>query len=391
MIPYGRQTVAEEDIDAVVRVLRSERLTQGPEVDGFEHAIAQYCGAGQAVAVSSGTAALHIACLALGLGPGDVGWTVPNTFVASANCIRYCGAEVDFVDIRPEDGNIDPDALAEKLVRAEREGRLPRVLIPVHFGGEPCDLERIASLAERFGFKVIEDACHAFGGRFRDEPIGSGRFSDITVFSFHPIKTIATGEGGAAATNDSRLAARMRGLRTHGITRDPAEMEGEVDGPWHYQQQSLGWNYRLSDIHAALGRSQLKRADAFVCARRDLAARYDRLLGGLEVGVVPRERSPDSACHLYVVSVPGGPARRRAVFERMLAEGIGVNVHYIPVHLQPYYRRLGFGDGDFPGAEGHYRAALTLPLFVSLTEPEQDRVVRALATALSTSGRANKG
>jgi UDP-4-amino-4,6-dideoxy-N-acetyl-beta-L-altrosamine transaminase len=384
MIPYGRQDIIETDIDAVVAVLRSDWLTQGPAVPRFEQAVADYCGASHAVAVNSATSALHLACLALGLGPGDWLWTSPNTFVASANCGLYCGARVDFVDIDPRTYNLCPHKLAEKLDQAERAGRLPKVVVPVHFAGQPCDLPAIHALSQRYGFKILEDASHAIGGRYRGEPIGNGRYSDITVFSFHPVKIITTGEGGMALTNNPELAGRMTRLRTHGITRAPAEMTHEPDGPWYYQQIALGFNYRMTDLQAALGYSQFQRLDEFVARRHQLADHYDRLLADLPV-VTPWQ-NPDawSAFHLYVIRLDEARAgrSRRAVFEALRQRGIGVNVHYIPVHTQPYYQALGFAEGDDPEAERYYREAISLPLYPTLTEAEQDQAVSALRETL---------
>ena len=384
MIPYGRQAITEADIAAVTAVLRSDFLTQGPAVPRFEQAVAAYCGAAHGVAVNSATSALHLACLALGLGPGDWLWTSPNTFVASANCGRYCGARVDFVDIDPHTYNLDPASLAVKLEQAERQGRLPKVVVPVHFAGQPCDLAAIAALARRYGFRVIEDASHAIGGRYRGEPIGNGRHADITVFSFHPVKLITTGEGGLATTNDPDLAARMARLRSHGISRDPAEMQGEIQGEWggawYYQQLELGFNCRLTDIQAALGHSQLQRLDDYVARRQHLATRYDRMLAALPLRLPFRDPAHRSALHLYPVQVPGD---RRRVFDALRQAGIGVNVHYIPVHTQPDYARFGFQSGDFPVAEAYYERAISLPLYPLLTEVEQDQVVAALRDALT--------
>jgi UDP-4-amino-4,6-dideoxy-N-acetyl-beta-L-altrosamine transaminase len=384
MIPYGRQAITEADIAAVTAVLRSDFLTQGPAVPRFEQAVAAYCGAAHAVAVNSATSALHLACLALGLGSGDWLWTSPNTFVASANCARYCGARVDFVDIDPRTYNLDPAALAAKLEAAERQGRLPKVVVPVDFAGQPCDLAAIATLARRYGFRVIEDASHAIGGRYMSEPIGNGRHTDITVFSFHPVKLITTGEGGLATTNDPDLAARMARLRSHGISRDPTEMQGriqgELEGPWYYQQLELGFNYRLTDIQAALGHSQLQRLDDYVARRQHLATRYDRMLAALPLRLPYRDPAHRSALHLYPVQVPGD---RRRVFDALRQAGIGVNVHYIPVHTQPDYARFGFQSGDFPVAEAYYERAISLPLYPLLTEVEQDQVVAALRDALT--------
>lgn len=378
MIPYGRQSISDEDVAAVVAVLWSDFLTQGPAVPRFEGEVARIVGAGHAVAVNSATSALHIACLALGLGTGDVLWTVPNTFVASANCGLYCGAAVDFVDIDPVTLNMSVSALTAKLVAAERAGRLPKVIVPVHFAGEPCDMAAIGALARRYGVRVIEDASHAIGARQGGRMVGDCAHSDVTVFSFHPVKIVTTAEGGMAVTQDAALAERMALFRSHGITRDPALMRGEVDGPWSYQQLELGYNYRMTDLQAALGLSQLSRLEAFIARRQELAARYDRLLAGLPVGRPHRDGANLSALHLYPVQV----ARRAEVFHALRGAGVGVNVHYHPVHLQPYYRALGFAVGQFPVAEGYYDRAITLPLHPMLTEAEQDHVVASLKAAL---------
>lgn len=380
MIPYGRQDITQTDIDAVVEVLRSDFLTQGPAVPRFEGAVAAHCGTAYAVAVNSATSALHIACLALGLGPGDHLWTSPNTFVASANCALYCGAQVDFVDIDPLTYNMSVEALAAKLERAEKTGALPKVVVPVHFAGQSCDMQTIRALADRYGFKILEDASHAIGGRYRSEPVGHGRYADITVFSFHPVKIITTGEGGMALTQDPELAESLRRLRTHGITRDPARMVGETEGPWYYQQIELGFNFRMTDIQAALGYSQLQRLEAFVARRHALADRYDALLADLPVMTPWRDPNAWSAFHLYVIRLDERRAgqSRRAVFEALRQRGIGVNVHYIPVHTQPYYRAMGFAEGDYPEAERYYREAISLPLYSGLTDRDQQVVVEAL-------------
>ncbi|MBX3492696.1 MAG: UDP-4-amino-4,6-dideoxy-N-acetyl-beta-L-altrosamine transaminase [Parvibaculum sp.] len=386
MIPYGRQSISDDDIASVVETLKSDWLTQGPAVPRFEAALCTVTGADQAVAVNSATSALHIACLALGLGPGDIAWTVPNTFVASANCALYCGATVDFVDVEPSGCNMDTAALEAKLADAEAQGRLPKVLIPVHFGGHSCDMKEIARLASRYNFHVIEDASHAIGGTYDGAPVGDCRYSDICVFSFHPVKIVTTGEGGAALTNNPALAETMRLLRSHGITRDTAAMSRAAEGPWVYEQQALGFNYRMTDIAAALGASQMNRLGDFVAKRTALADRYDVLLGNLPVGRPPRSADRKSAWHLYAICLGAGDDNgvlRAHVFERMRAAGIGVNVHYIPVHLQPYYQALGFRRGDFPGAEKFYSRALTLPLFPDLTHDDQNKVVAALKEALT--------
>ena len=383
MIPYGRQHITEADIEAVVDVLRSDFLTQGPAVPAFERAVAAQVGARHALAVSSATSALHIACLALGLGPCDRLWTVPNTFVASANCGRYCGAEVDFVDIDPDSWNLSVTALRAKLFQARQDGLLPKVLVPVHFAGQPTDQEAIWALAQEFGFKVLEDASHAIGASRHGEQAGNCKWSDITVFSFHPVKIITTGEGGMVLTNDAELAGRMEMLRSHGITRDAAKFTQAALGPWHYEQQALGFNYRMTDIQAALGTSQLARLDSYIERRNLLARRYDDLLRGLPLQLPVVLAGNRSAFHLYVVRVKSNlrGRTREQVFSELRQGGIGVNVHYMPVHLQPYYRALGFADGAFPVAESYASEAITLPLYPQLTEEGQDQVVSALARA----------
>lgn len=384
MIPYGRQEITQADIDAVVRVLQSDYLTQGPLVPRFEQAVASYCGAQHAVAMSSATSALHLACLAIGVGVGDTVWTSPITFVASANCAVYCGAKIDFVDIDPRTYNLCPQALAEKLSQAKIHGNLPKVVIPVHFSGQPCDMQAIRALAQEYGFRIIEDASHAIGGRYKTEPIGNCHYGDITIFSFHPVKIITTGEGGMALTNDADLANKMRLLRSHGITRDQATMAGASDGPWYYQQVDLGFNFRMTDLQAALGVSQMARLDAYVSRRQQLAKRYEEKLAGLPITLPWQHADGDSAWHLYVVCVSNDKMgkTRRQVFEELRARDIGVNVHYIPVHTQPYYRRLGFADGDFPNAESYYESAISLPMFATLSEPQQDNVVKSLKAIL---------
>lgn len=381
MIPYGRQDITEGDIDAVVDVLRSEFLTQGPAVPAFERTVAAHCGAAHAVAVNSATSALHIACLSLGLGPGDSLWTSPITFVASANCGLYCGARVDFVDIDPHTYNMSADRLEEKLIQAKKEGRLPKVVVAVHMCGQPCDMAAIHALGKDYGFRIIEDASHAIGASYRGEPVGNGRYSDITVFSFHPVKIVTTGEGGMAVTNDPALAARMALLRSHGITRDPVEMTHAPDGPWYYQQIDLGFNYRMTDIQAALGVSQMDRLDNYVVRRGTLAEHYDARLTELPVGLPARQPECRSAWHLYVVRVPAG--QRLKVFNAMRDAGIGVNVHYTPVHLQPYYLAQGFAPGQYPVAESHGDEAITLPLHPGLSGDQLDTVVAHFAAAIS--------
>jgi UDP-4-amino-4,6-dideoxy-N-acetyl-beta-L-altrosamine transaminase len=379
-ISYGRQSISTADIEAVCDVLRSDFLTQGPAVPAFENATAGRCGAKFAVAMNSATSALHLACLALGIGPGDRVWTSPVTFVASANCVRYCGAEIDFVDIDPATYNMSPEALAEKLERAEREGKLPKVVIPVHLCGRSCDMKPIRALADKFGFRIIEDASHAIGGSYGKDPIGSCRYSDIVIFSFHPVKIITTGEGGMALTNDAALAERLNLLRSHGITRDAEKMTQKPDGPWYYEQIALGFNYRMTDIQAALGLSQLENLETWVARRRALAARYSETLAPLPLITPATGENDQSAWHLYVILLrDDAPIGRRGLFDALRADGIGVNVHYIPVYLQPYYRALGFNAGDFPASEAYYRRAISIPLYAGLTDDQQAYVTGRLA------------
>lgn len=383
-IPYGRQDVTDDDIDAVVAVLRSDFLTQGPAVPAFEEAIAKRLGARHAIAVNSATSALHIACLALGLRRGGLLWTVPNTFVASANCARYCEADVDFIDIDPRTWNLDTGKLEQKLVAAKRQGRLPDIVVPVHYAGQPTDQEAIWRLGQEYGFRIIEDASHAIGASAHGEPVGSCCWSDITVLSFHPVKIVTAGEGGMALTNDAALAERLALFRSHGITRDRTRYEQPDLGPWYYEQQELGYNYRLTDIQAALGHSQLQRLDAYVERRNQLARRYDECLADLPIVLPMVKPGNRSAFHLYTVRLPidAGPATHARVFDAMRAGGINVNLHYVPVHLQPYYRRLGFKPGQFPEAEAHGREAITLPLYPTLSEAAQDTVVALLRARL---------
>lgn len=373
MIPYGRQSISEADIEAVVEVLRSDFLTQGPVVPRFEQAVADYCRAGFGVAVNSGTAALHIACLALGVGPGDWVWTSPISFVASANCALYCGAQVDFVDIEPDTGNMSVDKLEKKLELAKKEGKLPKVVIPVHFAGLPCDMQAIHALSQKYGFRIIEDGCHALGARYQDEPTGNSRYSDITVFSFHPVKIITTGEGGMAMTNDATLAKTMRLLRSHGITRDADDFINEADGPWYYEQQLLGFNYRMTDIQAALGLSQMANLEDWIHQRGELARRY---FEALAPELLPRYFSAErrSAFHLYVHHV--APEQRAQLFSQLREQGIGANVHYMPIYHQPWYQR--WAPAPLPQAELFYAGAITLPLFPGLTPEQQDIVKNAL-------------
>jgi UDP-4-amino-4,6-dideoxy-N-acetyl-beta-L-altrosamine transaminase len=384
MIPYGRQDITQADIDAVVGVLQSDFLTQGPQVPLFENTVAEHVGARHALAVNSATSALHIACLALGLGPGDWLWTTPITFVASANCGLYCGAQVDFVDIDPRTYNLCPQALERKLTAAQAAGRLPKVVVAVHLCGQPCDMAAIHALGQRYGFKLIEDASHAIGGKYKGEFIGNGRYSDITVFSFHPVKIITTAEGGMALTNDPELANKMALLRSHGITRDAAQMTHAPDGPWYYQQIDLGFNYRMTELQAALGVSQMARLDDYVARRHALAARYDALLADLPVTRPWQHQDSYSGLHLYVIRLQLERIGKthRQVFDSLREQGIGVNLHYIPVHTQPYYLQMGFKAGDFPEAERYYAEAISLPMFQTMSEAQQDLVVAALRRAL---------
>ena len=383
MIPYGRQDITQADVDAVVDVLKSDFLTQGPAVPGFEKCVADHVGAAHALALNSATSALHVACLALGLGPGDRLWTTPVTFVASANCALYCGAQVDFVDIDPRTYNLCPVALESKLVKASEQGLLPQVVVAVHLCGQPCDMKAIHALAEKYQFKIIEDASHAIGGKYNGAFIGSCEFSDITVFSFHPVKIITTAEGGMVLTNSDALASKMALLRSHGITRDPEQMTHESDGPWYYQQVDLGFNYRMTELQAALGISQMARLDQFVASRHRLARRYDQLLEALPVTTPWQHPDAYSGLHLYVIRLQLDAIGKthRQVFEALRTLGIGVNLHYIPVHTQPYYQRMGFRPGDFPNAECYYREAISLPMFQTMTEAQQDEVVAALKQA----------
>lgn len=384
MIRYGQQDITQDDIDAVVEVLKSSNLTQGPNIPLFEESVLAHTGAKHAFAVNSATSGLHIACLALDLGAGDWLWTTPNTFVASANCALYCGAQVDFVDIDPRTYNLCPEKLEEKLIEAKREGRLPKIVVPVHLTGQSCDMEAIHKLSKTYGFKIIEDASHAIGGKYKGEPIGNGRFSDITVFSFHPVKIITTAEGGMVLTNSDTLATRLGLLRSHGITRDTELMTKPMEGPWYYQQVALGYNYRMTDLQAALGASQMTRLNQYIERRHAIVARYAGLLSDLPLTLPWQHPDAHSAFHLYVMRLKLDNCRSThlEVFNHLRAKEIMVNLHYIPVHLQPYYQDKGFKEGDFPEAERYYEEAISIPMHPSLTEDDQDYVVEALREVL---------
>lgn len=384
MIPYGRQDISQQDIDAVIDVLKSDFLTQGPQTPLFEQAVMDACDARYAVAVNSATSALHIACLALELGEGDYLWTTPNTFVASANCGLYCGAQVDFVDIDSRTYNMSTESLENKLIAAKKTGTLPKIVIPVHFSGQPCDMETIGKLSIEYGFKVIEDASHAIGGKYQGEPIGNCKYSDITVFSFHPVKIITTAEGGMAVANSSKLAQKLELLRSHGITRDSSLMTKAMDGPWYYQQVDLGFNYRMTDLQSALGVSQMQRLSSFVARRHELAQRYNRMLDNLPITLPWQHPDSYSGLHLYVIRLQLDKINKThlEVFEGMRAAGILVNLHYIPVHMQPYYQELGFEMDQFPQAEQYYKEAISIPMFHTMTEVQQDKVVAALEELL---------
>lgn len=384
MIPYGRQDITQSDIDSVSAVLLSSNLTQGPQIPLFEEAVLKACDAKYAIAVNSATSALHIACLSLGLGEGDWLWTTPNTFVASANCGLYCGAKVDFVDIDPKTYNLCTKELEKKLIAAEKVNKLPKVVIPVHFSGQPCDMEEIYNLAKKYGFKVIEDASHAIGGKYKGEPIGNCRYSDITVFSFHPVKIITTAEGGIALTNDSKIAEKLNLLRSHGITREASLMTKPMEGPWYYQQIDLGFNYRMTDLQAALGVSQIQRLDTYVAKRHKLAQRYNELLKDLPVTLPWQHKDSYSGLHLYVIRLQLDKISKThlEVFEGMREADILVNLHYIPVHMQPYYQKMGFEVGQFPQAEQYYKEAISIPMFPTMTEEQQDKVIATLKELL---------
>ncbi|RZJ22727.1 UDP-4-amino-4,6-dideoxy-N-acetyl-beta-L-altrosamine transaminase [Acinetobacter sp. ANC 4216] len=380
MIPYGRQDIRQEDIDAVVSVLQSDFLTQGPQVPLFEKAVADKVGAKHGIAVNSATSALHIACLALGLRKGDWLWTSPITFVASANCALYCGAKVDFVDIDPRTYNLCPNALEKKLIQAKKQGRLPKIVVPVHLCGQSCDMQSIYKLSQQYGFKIIEDASHAIGGKYQNEYIGNCRYSNISIFSFHPVKIITTAEGGMALTNDDELAQTMDLLRSHGITRNADLMTKPSEGLWYYQQIALGFNYRMTELQAALGLSQIERLDSFVEKRHVIAEHYNEILTNLPITIPWQHPDSYSSFHLYVIRLQLNKitVTHKQIFERMRTAGIGVNLHYIPVHTQPYYQQMGFSQGDLPQAEQYYQEAISLPMYPSLTIEQQHIVYKTL-------------
>jgi UDP-4-amino-4,6-dideoxy-N-acetyl-beta-L-altrosamine transaminase len=384
VIPYGKQDINQADIDAVVDVLKSDFLTQGPKVPLFEKTIADYCSVQHAVAVNSATSALHIACMALDLGKDDYLWTSPNTFVASANCGLYCGAQVEFVDIDSQTYNMCAVALEEKLIQAKLDNALPKIVVPVHFAGQSCDMQRIHQLSKEYGFKIIEDASHAIGGKYLDKPVGGCQYSDITVFSFHPVKIITTAEGGLATTNSAELAEKMQLFRSHGVTRDPKLMTQEREGGWYYQQVELGYNYRMTELQAALGVSQMQRLDQFVEQRQILQKRYHELLQDLPLVVPFQFKDSYSALHLYPIQIELDKVQKThaEVFEALRVAGLGVNVHYIPVHTQPYYQNMGFKFGDFPYAEHYYSRAISIPLFHGMSFEQQDEVIAILKQVL---------
>ena len=385
MIPYSRQEISEADIAEVESVLRSNFLTQGPTVPKFEKSVAEYCGALNAVAVNSATSALHIACLALNLGQGDWVWTSPNSFVASANCGRYCGAEIDFVDIDPLTYNLCINELEKKLIQARKDNKLPKILIPVHFAGQSCNMKKIYSLSQEYGFRVIEDASHAIGGSYLNKPIGGCQYSDITVFSFHPVKIITTGEGGIALTNNKEIANRMSRLSAHGITRDQDLMQPRPKNEiWNYQQIEIGFNYRLAEIPAALGISQMRRLDSFVSRRHTLQERYHQMLSDFPLTLPFQSKDCYSALHLYPIQIDLSRLSKThsMIFNELRENGLGVNLHYIPVYKQPYYQNLGYKESNYPNTENYYNRAISIPLFHSMTDKQQDEVVRVLKKVL---------
>ena len=377
-IPYGRQDITEKDVESVVQVLRSDFLTQGPAVPAFEQKLCDYTGVKHTVAVNSCTSALHIACLALDLGLGDILWTSSITFVASANCALYCGATIDFVDIDPDTALMDTRKLKKKLEKAEKEGKLPKIVVPVHFAGQPCDMKEIYDLSRQYHFKIIEDAAHAIGAKYHGKPVGNCQYSDITVFSFHPVKIITTGEGGAALTNDAKLTEKMSIFRSHGITRNPKNMTRKPDGPWYYEQISLGYNYRMTDIQAALGSSQLNRLDEYISKRLDIAHRYDNFFKNIEIDPLVQKESRQSSYHLYVVRVGQGKLQRNKLFDELIEAGIGVNIHYMPVHKQPYFSY----EEELICAENYYNETITIPLYPNLDNTKFNQIIDSITLSI---------
>ena len=384
MIPYGKQDINQADIKSIIDVLQSETLTQGPQVPLFEKIVSEYCGVEYGVAVNSATSALHIGCLSLGLGKGDWLWTSPNSFVASANCGLYCDAKIDFVDIDPQTYNLSAAELEKKLIKAKQEGKLPKVVIPVHFAGQSCNMKKIHYLSQEYGFKIIEDASHAIGSKYLEKPVGGCQYSDITIFSFHPVKIITTAEGGLATTNSKEVAEKMRLFRSHGITRDKNLMSRSPDGDWYYQQVDLGFNYRMNELQAALGISQMQRLDEFVAKRHILQERYDSLLINLPIIKPYQDIDNYSSLHLYPIQIDLNKVSksRGQVFNSLIESGVGVNVHYIPIHTQPYYLQFGFKEGDFLNSEAYYRGAMSIPLFHKMTTKQQDTVIETLKRVL---------
>ena len=379
-IPYGRQDINNDDIESVIKVLKSDYLTQGPQVNLFEEKIANYVGSNFAISFNSATSALHASCAALGLESDDILWTSPNTFVASANCARYLGAKVDFVDIDEETGNVCIEKYKEKLIKAEKIGKLPKIFIPVHFAGKSCEMKEIFNLSRKYGIKIIEDASHAIGGIYRGSYVGSCKYSDITVFSFHPVKIITSAEGGIAMTNDKLIASSLEAFRTHGIIKESSLLNNKDEGPWFYEQQNLGFNYRLNDIQAALGSSQLKRLNEYVSERNKIANKYIQELSYLPLKTLKVDSEIYSSYHLFVIKVDS--SIRKSIFEKMRSNNIGVQVHYIPVHFHPYYKKLGFKKGDFPSSEKFYSEIISIPIFPSLSKSDQDYVIDILRVEL---------
>ncbi|MCW7482148.1 UDP-4-amino-4,6-dideoxy-N-acetyl-beta-L-altrosamine transaminase [Leptospira kanakyensis] len=384
MIPYGRQNINQADIEAVVNVLKSDFLTQGPVIPQFEKAVANYCGVKYTYAVNSATSGLHIACIALGLQEGDIVWTSPISFVASANCAKYCGATVDFVDIDPITYNMSVNNLREKLLKADKEGKLPKIVIPVHLAGQSCDMEPIWKLSREYGFKIIEDASHAIGGSYKSSKVGSCEFSDITIFSFHPVKIITTGEGGMVCTNNVEVANKLYRLRSHGITRDSTEMTHQPDGQWYYQQIELGYNYRMTDLQAALGMSQLNRLDEFVVKRHGIYNRYKEIFKDVSIKLPELEPYAFASLHLYIVRIENNIAgsNRKGIFEKLRANGILANIHYIPIYSQPYYQQFGYNRNDFPESENYYKEAISLPIYPDLSDSELDYIKETIIRPL---------